>query len=287
MGAIRQETVRPPLRERRVGKQRGGQRLQQQRYTQLAQHVLLGRIVEIDLHGTRARHHIEATRADLRHVAPHDRVARLRHPRHLLARRDRVKSERQEADLQIARHAAHLFVVRLELGHGVVQRFQRRARKFELASGFQRNRRVALLQADEVAGVGDRRAGKALKALEQLADRARLAVRRLVRRGSEITDAEAEFFVLGADAEAFHWLASGGDMIGQLLHRGDRRRVGVSGIGHTAPRRVGSRYAISGSPPPATMPGPRCRPYQHEGCAARAIQALQRDARAALQAPPV
>ena len=46
---------------------------------------------------------------------------------------------------------------------------------------------------------------------------------------------EAELLVLGADAERLRRLAAGREIVGQLLHRRDRRRVGISGIGHRAP----------------------------------------------------
>ena len=80
---------------------------------------------------------------------------------------------------------------------------------------------------------------KRSQAGQQVADGARLAVGRFVGRGGEIGEAEAEFLVLGADTELLRRLAAGGDVIGQWLERRDRGRVGVSGIGHVAPRRVG------------------------------------------------
>ena len=39
-------------------------------------------------------------------------------------------------------------------------------------------------------------------------------------------------------------LAANRDIVGQLLQRRDRRRVGVSGIGHAAPRRDGLRFMV-------------------------------------------
>jgi hypothetical protein len=43
-------------------------RLQRQRHAQLLHHVGFGGEVEIRLHGAGAVHHVEAERADLRHV---------------------------------------------------------------------------------------------------------------------------------------------------------------------------------------------------------------------------
>ena len=68
----------------------------------------------------------------------------------------------------------------------------------------------------DVAGVEDRRRRRSAQTLEQVADRAGLAVGRLVGRGSKIGEAEAEFLVLGADAELLRRLAAGGDVVGQL-----------------------------------------------------------------------
>ena len=269
MGAIRQEAVRPALGKRRVGEQRSGQRLQQQRDAQLAQHVLLGGIVQVDLHGAGARHHVEAERAHLRHVAAHDGVAALRHPRHLGARAERVEAQGHETEVQVVRHAAHLVVVRLQLGHGVVQRLHRSTGQLQLSGRLQRDRRVALLQSDDLVGVGDRSAAEAaLQALQQVADRAGLPVRRLVGRGGEIGEPEAELLVLGAQAELRRRLAADRKVVGKLLQRSDRRRIGVSGVGHALPRRDGFSFiGSSGSPPPATMPARRCRRSRPAGCA--------------------
>ncbi len=63
-----QEAVRLALGERRIGEQRSGDGLQRERHAQLAHHVGLGGEIEVHLHGTGAEHHVEAARADLRHV---------------------------------------------------------------------------------------------------------------------------------------------------------------------------------------------------------------------------
>ena len=123
--------------------------------------------------------------------------------------------------------------------------------------------------------------------LEQIADRAGLAVGRLVGRRGEIGEAEAELLVLGADAELLRRLAAGRDIVGQLLHRRDRRRVGVSGIGHVAPRRGGFAFMVLA----AVHPLQQCQPGDAGGLGPQDARAeryrrLQRDARAARQAPP-
>ena len=66
--AERQEAVRLAFGERRIGEQRGRDRLQRERDAQLLHHVGFGGEVEIGLHRAGAVHHVEAERADLRHV---------------------------------------------------------------------------------------------------------------------------------------------------------------------------------------------------------------------------
>ena len=93
-------------------------------------------------------------------------------------------------------------------------------------------------------------AAEVVQPLEQAADRAGLAVRRFVRRRRQIGEAEAELLMLGADAELLRRLAAGGDVVGELLERRDRRRIGVSGIGHVAPRRNGLNWMVLGATHP-------------------------------------
>ena len=96
-----------------------------------------------DLHRAGAVHHVEAERADLRHVGGHDLVAALRHHRHVGAAPVRRHAEAEEADAERARHFAHLRQMRHQLGAGLVHGLDRRAGQFELAAGLQRNRAAA------------------------------------------------------------------------------------------------------------------------------------------------
>ena len=73
VAAEAEEAVGLAFGERRIGEQRGRERLQRQADAELLRHVGFGRIVEIDLDGAGAQHHVEAEAADPRHVAQHDR----------------------------------------------------------------------------------------------------------------------------------------------------------------------------------------------------------------------
>ena len=84
--AERQKAVGLAVGERRVGEQRRRNRLQRQRHAQLLDHVGFRGEVEIGLHRAGAIHHVEAERADLRHIGGHDLVAALGHFRHVGAR---------------------------------------------------------------------------------------------------------------------------------------------------------------------------------------------------------
>ena len=100
-GCGRQEAVRLAFGEGRVGEQGGGDRLQRQADAELLRHVGFGRIVEVDLDGAGAQHHVEAEAADLRHVVEHDPVAALGHDRQLAARLVRPHAEAEEADAEL------------------------------------------------------------------------------------------------------------------------------------------------------------------------------------------
>jgi hypothetical protein len=119
-GAVAQVPVGPSVGERRVGKQRGGNRLQGQRGAEFSHHVGLGTEIQVDLHRGGARHHVEPERADLLHVLPHDAVARLGHPLHVLAAPLGLEAHAQERNAQRFGYAAHLPQVRVHLGAGLV-----------------------------------------------------------------------------------------------------------------------------------------------------------------------
>jgi hypothetical protein len=87
VAAVGQETVGLAFGEGRIGEQRGRQRLQGQTDAELLHHVRLARIVEVHLDRTGPEHHVEAHRADARHVPQHDVVAALGHDRQLVATR--------------------------------------------------------------------------------------------------------------------------------------------------------------------------------------------------------
>ena len=227
MSTVRHPSVRLALVERRIGEQGGGQRLQRQRHTQLLHHVGFAAVVEIDLHGTGPRHHVEAHRADQGHVAFHDGVAPLGHPRHLLALLHRVEAERGEAEIERLRDGADIGVVGLDFGQRVMQRRHQAAGQFELAGRFQRHRGGAAGQPDRVAAIENRLPPGCRDAFEDRADAGGF-----IRRRTEIRLGEAELLVLGANGEAGGRLAADGDEVGELTHRRYRRRIGFPGIGH-------------------------------------------------------
>ena len=80
--------------------------------------------------------------------------------------------------------------------------------------------------------------------MQQIADAAGLAVRRLVRRGFQVVQAEAELLMLGADAELFPGLTALGDMLGELAKRRNRGRVAVYWIGHAVLGLSGGRFRL-------------------------------------------
>ena len=86
--------------------------------------------------------------------------------------------------------------VLVDFAAGVVDRFERRAGKFELAGGLERHRGVVARQRDELAAFDHALPAEARHAFEQRADAA-LAV---PCRRTQIVEAEAELLVLGADA---------------------------------------------------------------------------------------
>ena len=167
----------------------------------LRTHVGFGRVIQIHLHGASARHHVQAERADLLHVAAHDRVAPLGHPRHGSAGGKRMEAKRGEADPQIARRTSKLVVMRLQLRLGLMQGDERRTGQFELTRRFERDRSLVLAKSDHIVVIQDRLPGGPPHAFQQVANCAWMSVRRQIGRRRQIGQAKAEFLVLGANAD--------------------------------------------------------------------------------------
>ena len=84
--------------ERRVGEERGRDRLERQSDAELLNHIGFAGIIEVHLDRARAKHHVESEVADLGHVVQHDRVAALGHHREVGARLVRPHAEPEEAE---------------------------------------------------------------------------------------------------------------------------------------------------------------------------------------------
>ena len=237
------QPVRLALGEGRVGEQRRRERLQLQRHLYLAAHVGLALEVEIHLDRAGAVHHVEALGANLRHVAGHDLVARLRHLRRFGERPFRAAAEAEEADAERLGDLAHLCQMRIAFAAGLVDRFQRRAGKLELTAGLQRDRALTgrLDQADDAAGIHDRVPAELfLHAFEDGANAALPAVRH--RRVA--VDIEGELLVLGADPPFVAWLVARGQIVDEFVDAFDG-----TGIGCVARHEA----------PPSALPGNRPR----------------------------
>ncbi len=157
LAALAQQARRLALDKGRIGEQRHRHRLQRQADPELFDHVGFGLVVEIGLHRAGAQHHVEAEPALFRHVVAHDAVARLGHPRDVLAPPFRVEAEPDHAEPQFVADLAHLAQMLVHLVAGLVHGFERRAAQFELAAGFERDRTSRVVrQCDRVAVFDDR-----------------------------------------------------------------------------------------------------------------------------------
>ena len=142
--------------EGRVGKKGRRDRLQSQRHAQFLHHVGLGPEIEVHLHGAGAAHHGRAHGADLLHVAVHQLVTPLGHQRHVLMRPARGRAKTDEAHADPVGDVLHVAQVVVHLVTGLVDGFQRRARQFQLATGFEADIGAVLGQADEIAALDQR-----------------------------------------------------------------------------------------------------------------------------------
>ena len=112
---------------------------------------------------------------------------------------------------------------------------ERRAGELELAARLEADVGAALGQADQLAGLLDRRPAVAVaQALEHRADRAVA----LVGQRQAVGDAVAELLVLGADAPVGLGLAAGGEILGELVAALDEAAAGLGDRhGDSPPRR--------------------------------------------------
>jgi hypothetical protein len=218
LGAIGQEPVVLAFAERRIGEQGGRHRLQRQGDAEFLDHVGFGGEVEIDLHRAGAEHHLFAIAADLRHVALHDLVAAFRHRIDFRQRPGRRIAEADGARPDLGGHLAHLLLVDVHLGTGLVHRFQGRARQLELAARLQTDPGAVLGQADDVLAFQDRLPAELLHAFEQRLDAGNAFVAQRVM-GLQAVD---EFLVLGADAPILARLAAFGQIPHEVVARLDR-----------------------------------------------------------------
>ena len=196
MRTIGKIAVRLSFRERRICKNRGGDGLQCNRDTQLLHHVGFGGEVEVHLHRAGAIHHVEAHAPDLLHIFAHDLVAALGHHRNFVAPPVGREAEPQKADAVLAAHLSHLRQMVVQLGAGLMQRFQRRPRQLELATGLKRDiARPLALEADDILAFINRLPAEAGQPLQHGAD----AVLAAIGNGAQVLDAEGKFFVFRAD----------------------------------------------------------------------------------------
>ena len=233
MAAIAAEAAGFALDEGRVGEERGGNRLQGHGDAHLADHVGFRVEIQIDLDGAGAGHHVEAEAAARRHIAAHDCVAALGHPRDRLARCIGTETHAVEPDPELFGNRPHLIQMRVHLVAGAVQVMERGARELELAARLQRHRLAVLEQGDGVAFLQVGSPAVALKPFKQGAD----APRPLVGERRVIGEAMAEFLVLRADPPRLARLAAGFE-IGDQVAAGERLALPGGAIVHVPSQRL-------------------------------------------------
>ena len=231
--------------ERRVGEQRGGDRLQRERDAEFLHHVRFAGEIQVDLHRAGAGHHVQAQLPHLGHVRLHDLVAALGHPRHFIPPPLGLEAHAQEAELQFVGDRFHFLQVRADFAAGLVDVFQHAAGEFQLAGRLQRDRGAVAQQGDDLAVLFHRLPAKTGQSLQQGFDAA------LAFEGgrAQVIQAEAELLVLGADAPLLRRLLPGGDVVDQLAAVGDGRIRNVAGTGQRNSLDVVGRMMWGALPP--------------------------------------
>ena len=194
-----EEAVRPAFGEGRIGEERGGERLEGEADAELAGHVAFRGVIEVGLDGTGAQHHVEAERADLRHVVQHDLVAALGHDRQLGAGLVRPHAHAEEAEPELVAYRLALVEVAGGLGAGLVEMLARCAGQLELPRRLQADRAVRAGQRNDVTLFDDRLPAIMLKLVQQVTDASRLVIGGRAVIGAAID----ELLVLGADPPRF------------------------------------------------------------------------------------
>ncbi len=101
--------------------------MQREAGAELVRHVRLGRIIEIDLDGAGAQHHVEPHAAHAWHVPQHDGIAALGHDRQVVSRLVGPHAEAEKAHAHALPDGLDLFEMAAGLGTGLVQILERRA----------------------------------------------------------------------------------------------------------------------------------------------------------------
>ncbi len=171
------------------------------------------------MHRAGAEHHLCAVGAHLAHIVTHQVIAALRHHRHVVVRPDRCRTQPDEAHSDLVGDLAHFAQMLVHFVAGLVDGFQRRAGKLQLAARLQRDIGAIQRQTNDLVAFQHRRPAIGVaQPLQNRLDRARAVIRQRLQRVFAIT----EFLVLGADAPVSDGLASRGEIFGHILGPFDR-----------------------------------------------------------------
>ena len=138
-----------------------------------------------------------------------------------------MKANRREAKTQGGGDFAHLIQMVEKLGGHFMHIGQGRTGKLKLPAWFQAHGRGAALQANRVAAIQNGFPPLRHQPFQHGANALGFVGRRRV-----IRQAEAKFFMLGADTPGGFGLAAGGEPFRHLAGGGDGRGIGLAGIGH-------------------------------------------------------
>ena len=142
-------------------------------------------------------------------MVEHDLVAALGHDRQFGAGLVGPHADPEEPEPELGADFLHLLQMAAGFGAGLVEVFERRAREFELARGFEADGAVAPRKRDHLAAFDHRFPAEAGERHQQVVDTAGLVIAGRAMIGGAID----EFLMLGADPPAVFGLLT-------LDHRG-------------------------------------------------------------------